>query len=174
MDHQPFEEWLLENQPLTNDQQRQLNTHLRTCSSCTAMAEVNLALKSVRIAGPADGFKDRFQSRLIARKQALQRRNFWGFVVLTFFVLGILIWVSLPWLKEIFHEPVNLMASWFSSLVSFWTSFQGIFRAGLVLFKVIPGFSPVYILAVIMFAAGGWSFVWVLSLMKFTRKPQGV
>ena len=174
MDHRPFEDWLLDNQPLTTDQKRQLNTHLRTCSSCAALAEVNLALKSVRVAAPAAGFTDRFQVRLAAKKQALRRRNFWGFVVLTLSVLGIFVWVSWPVLRDLFQSPVNLLSSWMSSLVSFWASLQAILRAGLVLFKVAPGFIPVYIWAIILFAAGGWSMVWVVSLMKFTKVPQGV
>ena len=174
MDHRPFEDWLLETQLLTNDQKHQLNAHLRTCPSCTALAEVNLALKSVRVAAPATGFTNRFQVRLAARKQALRWRNFWGFSLLTLSVLGLLGWVSWPVLKDLIHSPVNLLASWISSLVSFWASLQAIFRAGMVLFKVVPGFVPVYIWAVILFAAGGFSLVWVVSLMKFTKYPQGV
>ena len=173
MNHRPFEDWLLDNQPLTTDQKRQLNTHLRTCSSCAALAEVNLALKSVRVAAPGAGFADRFQVRLADRKQALRRRNFWGFVVLTLSVLGLFGWVSWPVLKDLIQSPVNLLASWISSMVSFWVSLQAIFRAGMVLFKVVPGFVPAYIWAVILFAAGGWSLVWVVSLMKFTKYPQG-
>ncbi len=174
MDHRPFEDWLLDNQLLTTDQNRQLNAHLRTCSSCAALTEVNLALKSVRVAAPAAGFTDRFQVRLAAQKQALRRRNFWGFVVLTLSVLGIFVWVSWPVLRDLFQSPVNLLSSWMSSLVSFWASLQAIFRAGLVLFRVAPGFIPVYIWAIVLFAAGGWSMVWVVSLMKFTKVPQGV
>jgi hypothetical protein len=67
-----------------------------------------------------------------------------------------------------------LLTSWITSLVAFWTSLQAIFRAGMVLFKVVPGFVPGYIWAVILFAAGAWSLVWVVSLMKFTKYPQGV
>jgi hypothetical protein len=174
MDHRPFEDWLLDNQPLNIDQKRQLNTHLRTCSSCAALVEVNLALESVRVAAPAAGFTDRFQIRLAAKKQTLRRRNFWGFVVLTLSVLVLFGWISWPVLKNLIQSPVNLLASWISSLVSFWASLQAIIRAGMVLFKVAPGFIPAYIWAVILFAAGGWSLVWVVSLMKFTKYPQGV
>jgi hypothetical protein len=174
MDHRPFEDWLLDNQPLTTDQKRQLNTHLRACSSCSALVEVNLALKSVKLAEPAAGFTDRFQIRLAAKKQALRWRNFWGFVVLTLSVLGLLSWISWPVLNDLIRSPVNLLASWITSLVAFWTSLQAIFRAGMVLFKVVPGFVPGYIWAVILFAAGAWSLVWVVSLMKFTKYPQGV
>jgi len=174
MDHRPFEDWLLDNQPLTTDQKRELNTHLQTCSSCAVLLELNLAFKSVKLAEPAEGFIDRFQARLAVRKQTSRRRNFWGFVVLTLSVLVLLGWVSWPALKDLIQSPVNWLASWISSLVSFWASLQAILRAGMVLFKVVPGFVPAYIWAVILFATGGWSLVWVVSLMKFTKIPQGV
>jgi hypothetical protein len=174
MDHRPFEDWLLDNPPLTNDQKRQLNTHLQTCSSCSALVEVNLVLKSVRLAEPAVGFADRFQVRLAAKKKALRQRNFWGFSVLSLSVVGIFAWVSWPMIKNLIQSPVNLLASWISSLVSLLDSLQALFRAGMVLFKVVPGFVPAYIWAVILFGAGAWSLVWVASLIKFTKYPQGV
>ena len=174
MDHRPFEDWLLDNQTLNTDQKHQLNTHLQACSSCSVLAEVNLALKSAWVAAPAAGFTDRFQIRLSEKKLALRRRNIWGFTLLTLSVLGLFLWVTMPVLKDLFQSPVNLLVSWISSLVSFWASVQAILRAGVVLFRVAPGFVPMYIWAVILFAAGGWSMVWVLSLMKFTKKLQGV
>jgi hypothetical protein len=174
MDHRPFEEWLLEDQTLTIDQKRQLDAHLRKCTSCAALAEVNLALNSTRLAAPAEGFADRFQVRLAARKQSLRRRNFWGFTLLTLSALGLMSWMAWPVLKDMAQSPVNFLVSWMTELVSFVASLEAIFRAGMVLFKVVPGFVPSYIWAVILFAAGGWSMVWVVSLMKFTKVTQGV
>jgi hypothetical protein len=174
MDHRPFEDWLLDNQILNTEQERQLNAHLRTCSSCTAIAEVNLALNSVKEVAPAAGFSDRFQVRLAAKKQALRRRNIWGFMILTLSALGILGWVAWPILKDLILSPVNLLASWISSLASFWAAIQAITRTGAMLFKVVPGFVPVYVWMAILMAAGGWSLVWVVSLIKFTKVSQGV
>jgi hypothetical protein len=174
MDHRPFEDWLLDNQALTTDQKHQLITHLRTCSTCSVIAEVNLALNSVKVAAPAAGFTDRFQARLAARKQALRWRNIWGFLVLTLSALSILVWVTWPVLKDLLQSPVNLVASWISSLASFWAAFQAITQAGVVLFKVAPGFVPAYVWMVILLAAGGWSLVWVISFMKYTKVSQGV
>ena len=89
MDHRPFEDWLLDNKVLTSNEKRQLNAHLQTCPSCCALAEVDLALKTVKVAAPTAGFADRFQVRLAARKKALRQRNFWGFFILTMSVLSI-------------------------------------------------------------------------------------
>lgn len=174
MDHRPFEDWILENKKLTSNEERELNAHLRTCHSCTALAEVDLALKSVRVAAPAAGFTDRFQVRLAARKKVLRRRNLWGFTILTMSVSSLLVWVAWPILRNIIQSPVNLLASWLSSLLLYWAAMQAMVHAGVVVFKVVPSFVPTYIWTVILFAAGGWSLLWVFSLMKLTKVPRGV
>ena len=174
MDHRPFEDWLLNAQTLDADEKRQLNAHLQVCSSCTALVEVNLALKSVKMAEPAAGFADRFQIRLEARKRALRRRNQWGFLLLTLVVLSGLVWLSWPVLASFIQSPVNLLTSWLSSLVSLWAALQAMGHAGAVLFKVVPGFIPAYIWTIVLFAGCGWSLLWVFSMIKFTKLPQGV
>ena len=64
MNYRPFEDWLLEDQHLTSDQERELQAHLRVCTSCAAIAESNLALHSTRMVSPAEGFVSRFEMRL--------------------------------------------------------------------------------------------------------------
>jgi hypothetical protein len=174
MDHRPFEDWLLNAQNLSFDEQRQLNTHLKECSSCSALAEVNLALKSVKMAAPAAGFGDRFQMRLEAQKKAIRRRNFWGFLLLTCSVLSGLVWTAWPVLKSLVQSPINFLAAWLSTVVSIWASVEALFQGGRVILKVLPGFIPVYVWIVVLLAAGGWSLLWVFSLMKFTKITQGV
>jgi hypothetical protein len=174
MDHRPFENWFLENKALNANEQQQLNAHLRACPYCLALAEVDLALKSVRLAAPAAGFADRFRVRLEARKQALRRRNVWGFLILTMSVLTLLTWVSWPVLAAVVQSPANLLISWLSSLTSLWAALQAMFHASAVLFKAMPDFIPAYVFPVLLFAAGGWGLLWVFSLMKFTKIPQGV
>ncbi len=85
MNHQPFEDWLLEDQPLTLEQQRELQAHLRSCPACTAIAESNLALHSVHMISPAAGFARRFQTRLAHRREQQRWRQIIGTVIL---VLG--------------------------------------------------------------------------------------
>jgi hypothetical protein len=174
MDHRPFEGWLLDNQQLDADEKRQLNAHLQVCRSCTALAEVNLALKSVKMAAPAEGFADRFQVRLAAQKKALRRRNFWGFLFLTLSVLSVLTVIAGPLIMSLVVSPVSVLTTWLGSLLSFWVSLNAMAHAGQVLFRVAPGFIPGYIWTLVLFAACGWSLLWVFSLIKFTKFPQGV
>jgi hypothetical protein len=174
MDHRPFEDWLLENKQLSSSEKRQLHEHLRDCPSCSSLAEVDLALKSVKMAEPAAGFTGRFQVQLANRRKALQRRNIWGFLVLTVSVIGMLVWLCWPILTGFFQSPVNLLASWLTSLVSIWANASALFAGGVVLFKVLPSFVPVYVWMILLTVAGGWSLLWVFSLMKITKMPRGV
>jgi hypothetical protein len=173
MDHRPFEDWLLNAQTLSTNEKQQLNAHLQVCSSCSALAEVNLALQTVKMAAPAAGFAERFQVRLEVQKKALRRRNFSGFLLLTLSVLSGLVWIALPVLKSLIQSPVDLLASWLATVVSIWASIEALFQGGRVILKVIPGFIPVYVWIVVLLVAGGWSLLWVFSLMKFTKISQG-
>jgi hypothetical protein len=174
MDHRPFEDWLLNDQPLAADEKRQLNAHLQLCSSCRALAEVNLALNTVKMAVPSTGFVNRFQVRLTAQKKALRRRNIWGFLLLVVSVLSVLILITWPVFTSLLQSPVDLLGSSLGALLSFWATMDAMLHAGFVLFRIAPGFIPGFIWTVVLFAACGWSLLWVFSLIKFTKIQQGV
>ena len=169
MDHLPFEEWLLTEEQLTPQQKRELTAHLRSCPSCSAIAEVDLAFRSVQQVEPARGFVNRFQVGLSSRKKALRRRNVLGFILLALSVLGVLTGLAWPILRASIDTPVDMLASWLSSLISLWASIQAMFHAGSVLFRVAPGFVPGYIWGILLVFLTGWSLVSVFSLMKITR-----
>jgi hypothetical protein len=135
---------------------------------------VDLALKSVKVVAPAAGFTDRFQVRLAARKKALRLRNFWGFLILTLCVLSVLLWLIWPVLVSLVRSPVDLLVTWLTPLISVWAAIQAMAQTGVVALKVIPAFIPEYIWAAVLFAAGGWSALWIVSLIKITKVHRGI
>ena len=64
MNHRPFEDWLLEDRPLSGREQRELQVHLHGCPSCAAIAESNLALHSTHLTPAPAGFADRFNAAI--------------------------------------------------------------------------------------------------------------
>lgn len=168
MNHRPFEDWLIEDQPLTPEQNQELKHHLKTCATCTALTEVDLMLRSARQIAPGTGFSERFQLRMEAEKKLLRKRQLWGLGILgmvTFLSMGFLafqlysVWLSSP--AEIFVTWVT----WWVTLVS---SIRTYGSVGLALLKIATGFIP---LPLWLGMAGG-SFllvlVWVTSLWKLS------
>jgi hypothetical protein len=174
MDHLPFEDWILNNEPLTPRQKRDLAAHLQVCRTCTALGEVDLALGNVRPAEPTPGFTARFQERLVEQRKTLQRRNALGFSLLAVSVVAVSMAAAWPFLQAVTASPLQLATTWLSSLAGLWASVQALLQAGLVLLRVAPGFVPTYIWAIIILGLASWSIVWTYSMLRYTRITQGV
>jgi hypothetical protein len=90
MNHQPFEDWLLNDQPLTPTEKRDLDAHIQTCRYCAALVETGLELHSVRMVSPMPGFAGRFEKRLAAQRTADLRRRLCGLIALLLDGAGLL------------------------------------------------------------------------------------
>jgi len=174
MNHRPFEDWLLNDMPITPEQKRELDAHLRSCVHCTALVETDVVLKSVKKISPPAGFTARFQVRLAERKLAERRRRLWGAILFTLGGLALLAWITLPYLATFFASP----AMWISALVEWGlfliTTLQALGQAGSVLLDIIPGFLPPFAWMVLASAFAGIGLLWSVSIWRFTRVPQGV
>jgi magnesium-transporting ATPase (P-type) len=174
MKHQPFEEWLLNEMPLTPEQKRELDLHIRSCVYCSALMETGVVLHSVKMVAPADGFTARFQVRLAERKLAEHRRRVWGTILFLIGGLSFLLWLAGPSIFAFLSSP----ATWVASLVEWGifliTTFSAMMQAGEVLLHVIPAFVPPFAWMIIISAFAGISLLWTVSIWRFTRVPQGV
>jgi hypothetical protein len=175
MNHLPFETWLLNEQPLTPEQHRDLQSHLRTCEHCTALAEVNLTLRSAKMAAPAAGFTARFQQRLAAQR-ALERRNrLAGTLVLVFGGMGLTLWLTFPYLVSFLGSPAEWIAATINFMISLYSLMQTIGDVGSVLLRVLPGFVPPFAWLVVISAIGGFGLLWSVSLWRMTQlSPRSV
>lgn len=171
MNHLPFETWLLNEQPLTPDQQRDLQLHLRECEHCTALAEVNLALHSVKMTAPAPGFTARFQQRLEAQRVRERRNRLAGALVLIFGGLGLTIWLVAPYLVSFLGSPAEWIAAAISFVLSLISMMQAIGDIGSILLRILPGFIPPFAWLIIISAVSGFGLLWAVSIWRLTRVP---
>ncbi len=174
MNHRPFEDWLLDDQPLTAQQARELQAHVRDCRSCASIAESNVALHATRLVGPATGFTDRFRVRLETRRREQRWRQVIGTIVLVLGGVGLVYWLAGPLILEAFNSP----ASWITAGVGYFlfilTSFQVLGEATAILLRVVPGFiSPTGWIA-LMAGVAGLGYLWMVSIWRVARAPQGV
>ncbi len=176
MNHQPFENWLLEDKPIHPKQRLELDAHLRACNYCAALAETGQALRSVKKVSPATGFTARFQARLAVQRAAERRRRLWGAVLFAFGGLVTLLWIAAPYIASFFASPANRITSVVGWGVFLITTLHALLRAGSVFLEVIPGFLPPFVWMVLVSALAGISLLWSVSIWRFTQRgvPRGV
>ena len=174
MNHRPFEDWLLDDEPLSPQQARDLQAHVRSCPACAAIAESNLALHSTRIVSPATGFTDRFRVRLEKRRREQRWLQVIGTVVLVLGGVGLVYWLAGPFIMAALTSP----ASWITVGVSYFlfilTSLQVVGEAGAILLRVLPTFISPGGWVVLTVGAAGLGILWTISIRRVARLPQGV
>ena len=173
MNHRPFEDWLLDDQPLTPEQKRDLQSHLRLCTSCSAIAESNLAIHTTQMVSPAPGFTDRFKARLVRRRSEQKWRQMAGTLVLVLGGLGLLSWLAGPVIQEALSSP----AEWITTAVGYFlfvsTSLQALGEATAILVRVVPSFVSPAGLFIILMVVSGFSYLCTVSIWRVNRLPQG-
>ena len=173
MNHRPFEDWLLEDQPLDPAQKRELDAHLRTCETCSAIAESNLALRSARVISPAPGFSARWQERLVLARRAQRRKTLLGTL---FFSLGGLLLLALlagPILVSLIGSPAEWIAAIVHVLLFLYTTTLAVSEAGSIIFRVLPDFLPPFVWMVLLSTLSGLGLLWSVSIWRLMRRPQG-
>ena len=174
MNHQPFEDLLLNAAMLTPQQKRELDSHLRACSYCTALVKSGRVLQSLTMASPANGFVPRFQVRLEAEKSADRKRRIIGSILLVTVGSLLLSWLASPFLAGLFVSP----AGWIDALVEWGgfvlTTLLASIEAGVVILNVLGGFLSPFAWMVAASGVAGISLVWSVSIWRFVRVPQGV
>lgn len=174
MNHQPFEEWLLNDKHLNPNEKRELDSHLRTCVDCTALTATGLALRSAHAVRPSAGFTMRFQQRLAAQKVAEHRRRLWGVILLILCGGALFSWLATPYFRAFSTAPVQWLTMIVGYFLYFATSLQALGEAVLVFARVLPSIIPPYVWMIIVSAMAGFGLLGSVSIWRFTRHPQGV
>jgi hypothetical protein len=113
MNHQPFEDWLFLDEPLTPQENASLQAHLQECTACRQLAgalhQMEADFRGIPFIGPEPGFVGRWQALNEANRQRLHRKQ--SLAMLAFLILGALLAVGslcvLLWPE--FRSP-NLLA----------------------------------------------------------------
>lgn len=174
MNHQPFETWLLDDKILTPVEKRELDSHLRECKTCSALAETGLALRSARVVAPKAGFALRFQHRLAAQKLAERRQKLWGLIVLVLSAISLIGFFVGPFIFAVASAPVEWLTAALGFLLFIFSSVQALGEVISVFVRMLPNFIPPYVWMVILSGLAGAGLLWVVSIWRFAHRPQGV
>jgi len=166
MDHRPYEDWLLDDERLTPEQDRDLRIHLRSCPECAAQARANMALRSAPVTAPAEGFALRFQVRLAAERKVQRRRSLIGLFLMAVVGVSGLLWLLSPYLPYLSLPPAQLASLWISNLVYLALTARVLGVLGNTLLNVLASFVPTYVWALSIALLGGTGFLWTLSVRR--------
>jgi hypothetical protein len=173
MNHQPFEDWLLNDKKLSDAEKRELNAHLQGCPRCAAISKTGFALRAARVISPAPGFAQRFETRLSAQKIVERRRRLWGMFLLILTGMGLSGWFAAPYLYAFLSAPVDWITAGFGYLLFAVTSIFTVIEATSILLNVIPNLIPSYVWMVFASATAGLGLLWTVSIWRFSKTPQG-
>lgn len=166
MDHRPYETWLLDDERLTPEQDRDLRIHLRNCPECAALSRANMALRSAPVTAPAEGFALRFQVRLAAERKVQQRRSLIGLFLMVVVGVGGLFWLLFPYLPYLTLPPAQLASLWISNLIYLALTARALGALGNTLLNVLASFVPTYVWALSVALLGGTGFLWTFSFRR--------
>jgi predicted anti-sigma-YlaC factor YlaD len=108
MNHQPFDTWILSEEPLDESRENELKAHLEICTSCrdlsAAWLHVQETFEETAPPNPAPGFTTRWQTRLSVFRLQQQQRRMWllaiglfSLATMILILLAALNLLSTPW-----------------------------------------------------------------------------
>jgi anti-sigma factor RsiW len=162
MNHNPYENWILDDIPITADQKRELFRHMDECPECARLyqgwSSVQHTLRQTQIQpAPAD-FTTKWTASLIHRKRVQEKKQARNLVislgtgaVATLIALGFILLPDLSLISLVARSITSLTAL-VTGIESFW----------LVLFKLAQAVPSSSLIATLLVVSG-----WVL-LASFT------
>ena len=174
MNHRPFEDWLLEDRPLSGREQRELQVHLHSCPSCAAIAESNLALHSAHLTPAPTGFADRFNQRLARWRRRQRWYQVLGTLVLVIGGLTVLYTVAGTVVRQALRSPADWITAATVYLVFAVESLQVLNEVGRIVVRDLRGFVSPLSWIVVSLGGVGLALAWAVSVRRLVRARQGV
>ena len=174
MNHQPFENWLLDEEPLTALQQRQLQSHLRDCTVCSGIADSNLALHTAHLATPASGFSERLRPRLAAWRREQLRRQSIGTVILVLIGVGLLYALAGPAMLEAVRSPAAWLGEVAVYAVEVFALVRVVGQVGGILLRHVPAMLPTGTWTMLVLSGGLLGVMWIVAMRRLARASRGV
>jgi predicted anti-sigma-YlaC factor YlaD len=172
MNHQPFENWLLSDEPLSQDNADELDTHLEHCENCRELknswSDVVDLFQDVPDVEPLPGFAVRWQERLSFEHQIekIVRHRWQSIIVLILIgnVIAGLVFLLSTQLFSTFETPLSLLLTGVYRLASFVTFFNAIQNIFFTLLRTATSVVPVGLWVVIGVGLVGSCAIWIISL----------
>ena len=177
MEHRVFEDWLFTEDPLSPQEQEALREHLSECESCRTLSKawqnVEAELRVAEITPPAAGFTARWQARLEADAQRMQRKQSLAILGLSMGGAALLLGSLLVLLWPVLQSPQVLFWTWIYRLMGLYTTLGTVQEFTSVLLRTMFGVIPLIWWVIIAGILSELGVLWVVSLRWLTNPQRG-
>jgi anti-sigma factor RsiW len=180
MNHQPFENWLLSEEHLSQEETEALDAHLETCRPCRELNEswqgVLDLFQEAPDVEPMPGFTMRWQDRLTLERQMDQvvRHRWQSIIVLILIgnvIAGLVFLLSTQFLTT-FDTPVSLFLTGVYRVISMVSLVNAAQNILATLFRTVTSVTPVWVWAVLGAGLVGSCVTWIISITSLSVLPR--
>ncbi|MHB8086727.1 MAG: anti-sigma factor family protein [Anaerolineaceae bacterium] len=173
MNHQPYENWILDEVQIDSQEQDSLKQHLKECPECFKLNhswnKVQTEIKSTPVEPAPAGFMRRWKYEFASRQRELERRQARTlFISLASGAGAVLIALAVILLPD--FSFISLMVRFLTTLVKLFSGIDSIVSISRNLIESAP---TITLIIIGMFIAG-WIclavFAWGLSIYRITTK----
>jgi len=180
MNHQPFENWLLSEEPLPEENEVALQEHLADCEHCNTLQDAWLDIANLFAdtpeVEPEPGFVSRWQANLEADKAATRsmRQRWQSWILLVLIANGATLALVLMGVQlfRTYDSVTDLILSWVYRAAAAMVVANGFQNAFLTLFRTIPNLIPTSWWIGIAITLSVSTLLWIVSMTKLTSLPR--
>ncbi len=175
MEHQPFKNWLLDEELLSREQQKELDAHLVICPECAGLKRrldgVVHQMQTAPLVAPPSGFSQRWKASLEERKIQSQQRHIRRLLI--FFIIGALVtFFSMMVYTVINTSPADLIVTVVQTFTNLFLQWDNVKMSMLSLLQSVPLVIPLALWITLTTLLAILSVVWVAALWRIST--QGV
>jgi hypothetical protein len=174
MNHQPYETWIFSDEPLSEQHELELKSHLTECDSCKdlrmAWQQVETTFMQAPAPGPVSGFTERWQTRLSVYRQQKQQRRLW-LLVFGLFAAATLIFLLLAGIHLISTPFDFALGKFLASFSLIAARIRQIITVTESLFNSFPILIPISIILGVGSLSAMLTLIltWVISVIKLYK-----
>jgi hypothetical protein len=180
MNHQPFENWLLSDDPLSDENEHALREHMANCEQCKeiedAWLDVTNLFTEIQGVEPAPGFVNRWQVTLETDRAAVKamRQRWQSWIVLVLIANGAALALLLMGVQlfQTYDSVTDFVLSWVYRAATAMVVASGFQNAFVTLFRTIPGLIPTGWWIGIAITLSVSTLLWIVSMTKLTSLPR--
>jgi hypothetical protein len=170
MNHQPFEDWILDERTLTPEEHVELEEHLKVCENCMKLSKglsaTSRILQLSPMISPQPGFSQRWESYFQKRKEDEQRQlalKIFGIVS----VICLLLYLSLGASQiNLNQSPLQLFTALSVNIIGFVSSLFAVRDSIVIFLNVIPAWIPILFSIIVTVYVIIWTCIWLIAVWR--------